>query len=90
MTNSDTTKIRGYKGTFVINDATARTGLSATAIQVTADAVFSVLKIGGVDALASQIGTPASAVKPCVMTAPEGSVYTDITLTSGQVVIVKS
>ena len=90
MTNTDTTKMRGYKGTFVINDVVVRTGLSATAIQVTADTIFTTLKIAGVDALASQIGTPASAVKPCVMTAPEGSVYTDITLASGQVVIVKA
>lgn len=89
MTNTDTTKIRANKGTFVINNAAAHTGLSAKAIQVTADTIFSVLKINGVDALASQIATPASAVKPCIMTCNENQVYSDITLTSGQIVLTK-
>jgi len=89
MTNSDTNVMRGSQGTFVINDATATTGLKAKAIQVTADTIFSVLKVNGVDALAQHVKVPGNVVKPCVMTVNEDFVFSDITLVSGQVVIVR-
>ena len=78
----------GNQGTFVLNNTTEKTA-TINAIVVLEDTVFNTIKIAGVDAKATYIGTPATAVKAgAVIRATNAQKFSGVKLTSGSVTLV--
>lgn len=75
------------KGVYVCNDTTEVTK-TISAIAVLEDTVFSAIKVGGVDAKASYISTPATAIKAGAIITGVGVNFSGVTLTSGSVVLI--
>ena len=75
------------KGVYVCNDTTEVTK-TISAIAVLEDTVFSAIKVGGVDAKASDISTPATAIKAGAIITGVGVNFSCVTLTSGSVVLI--
>ena len=87
MAKSDSILV-AQEGTYIVNDATEVTKI-IEAIVVLEDTVFSSIKIGGVDAKASYISTPATAVKSWAIIRPvDAQQFSGVQLTSGSVALI--
>jgi predicted methyltransferase len=76
------------QGSYVVNDTTELTK-DFDAIMTLEDTVFTSLKIGGVDALADFVSTPANTVKAgAIIRTTDDTVFSGVELASGSVVIV--
>ena len=81
-------KLVANKGVYICNDVTEVTN-TIDGIFVLEDTVFATLKVGGSDALASYVSTPATAVKAgAYITALNGVKFSGVTLTSGSVALI--
>ena len=82
-------KIIGSKGSKVLTGTAAITSLNAYALIVQEDTVFTVFNVNGVVSLADYGLTGTTCKAGAYITVPETSAITDITMTSGSVVIYK-
>jgi hypothetical protein len=76
------------RGVYVVNDTTEATKV-IKGVFVLEDTVIATLKVGGSDALASYVSTPATGVKAGAFITPlDGANFSGITLTSGSVALI--
>lgn len=77
-------------GSYILNNTNEYTG-TVYAIIVLEDTVFNTIKIAGVDAKSSYIGTPATAVKAGAIITPldTNKPFSGVDLTSGSVALVR-
>ena len=86
--NTDNDILIANQGTFVVNNTAEKT-VTINAIVVLEDTVFNTIKIAGVDAKATYIGTPGTAVKAgAVIRATNAQQFSGVKLTSGSVTLV--
>lgn len=88
MADLNTYRNEGGGGTYVVNDTAVHT-LNFETIQITTTTVIASLKIDGVEDVTNQISTPANSVEGGVITVPYGSIFTEIQLSSGVVILGK-
>ena len=84
-------KIIGARGSKLLTGTGAHTPLTGYAVQAAEDTVFTVFKVGGVDSLTAYgLNASATLKAGALLTVPSGSVITDITMSSGSLVIYNS
>jgi hypothetical protein len=80
-------KLVASKGVFICNNTTEKTATIA-GIYMLEDTVFSSIKVGGIDAKSTYIGTPATAVKAGAYITGIGVNFSGVQLTSGSVALI--
>ena len=80
-------KLVASKGVFICNNTTEKTS-TISGIYILEYTVFSSIKVAGVDAKSTYIGTPATAVKAGAYITGIGVNFSGVQLTSGSVALI--